>query len=193
YLAIGLELQRRGHQPVIATHAIYRARVEAMGLDFAPVRPNGENWGEPAGVIREAMDARRGSEVVLKQLVLPYLRESRDDLLVASRGADLIVDHVLAFPAPLVAESLKLPRVSTALQPFAMFSRFDPPRTPNAPFLHALQGLGPVAWRVLWWLAAASTRPLFRPLEGLRREMSLPASRRHPMLDGASPDLHLAL
>ena len=42
YLAIALELQRRGHQPVVATHGLYRARVEAMALEFAPVRPHGE-------------------------------------------------------------------------------------------------------------------------------------------------------
>src|SRR6185503_19110752 len=63
YLAIALELQRRGHQPVVATHGLYRARIEAMALEFAPVRPHGETWGQPAGVIREAMDAKRGSQV----------------------------------------------------------------------------------------------------------------------------------
>src|SRR5262249_33016714 len=102
YLAIALELQKRGHQPVVATHAVYRPRVEAMALEFAPVRPGGEEWADPAGVIREAMDAQRGSDVVLRKLVLPHLRETRDDLLVAARGADLIVDHVLTFTSPLV-------------------------------------------------------------------------------------------
>jgi len=103
YLAIALELRSRGHRPVIATHGLYRERVEALALDFAPVRPHYDEWADPAAMIREAMDARKGSEVVLRKMVLPYLRQSRDDLLVAARGADLLVDHVLAFTAPLVA------------------------------------------------------------------------------------------
>jgi UDP:flavonoid glycosyltransferase YjiC (YdhE family) len=193
YLAIALELQRRGHQPVVATHGLYRARIEAMALEFAPVRPNGEDWDEPAGIIREAMDAKRGSEVVLKKLVLPYLRESRDDLLKAARGADLIVDHVLAFTAPLVAETLQLPRVSTTLQPLAMFSRHDPPLNPSAPWLASLRGLGPVVWDVLWWLARLGTQPYFKELGAIRREMGLPPAKGHPMFDGRSRDLHLVL
>ncbi|HXJ69609.1 MAG TPA: glycosyltransferase, partial [Verrucomicrobiae bacterium] len=171
YLAIALELQRRGHQPVVATHGLYRTRVEAMALEFAAVRPHGEDWGEPAGVIREAMDAKRGSEVVLRKLVLPYLRESRDDLLIAARGADLLVDHVLSFTAPLAAETLKIPRVSTTLQPLAMFSRHDPPVNPAKPWLTPLRNLGPAAWGVLWWLARLSTRSWFREVDVIRREM----------------------
>jgi UDP:flavonoid glycosyltransferase YjiC (YdhE family) len=193
YLAIALELKRRGHQPVVATHGLYRARIEALGLEFAPVRPHGEDWGDPAGVIREAMDARRGSEVVLEKLVLPYLRESRDDLLHAARGADLIVDHVLAFTAPLVAETLRLPRVSTTLQPLAMFSKYDPPVSPSAPWLASLRKMGPWAWSLLWWLARLSTQRYFREVAVIRREMGLPTTKRHPMFENASPDLHLVL
>src|SRR5262249_54103317 len=66
YLAVALELQNRGHFPVIATHGLYRERVEAMGLEFAAVRPHDDQWGDPAEIVREAMDARRGSEVVLR-------------------------------------------------------------------------------------------------------------------------------
>src|SRR5262245_44265628 len=193
YLAIALELKRRGHQPVVATHGLYRARIEALGLEFAPVRPHGDDWKDPTGVIREPMDARRGSEVVLEKLVLPYLRESRDDLLHAARGADVIVDHVLAFTAPLVAETLRIPRVSTTLQPLAMFSRYDPPVSPAAPWLRSLRQLGPWAWGTLWWLARLSTQHYFRELAAIRREMGLPATSRHPMFHGASKDMHLVL
>ena len=193
YLAVALELQRRGHQPVVATHGLYRERVQSMGLEFAPVRPHYDEWSDPAAMIREAMDARKGSEVVLKKMVLPFLRESRDDLLAASRGADVIVDHVLAFTAPLVAESLAIPRVSTALQPFAMFSRHDPPLAPAAPWLSRMRGMGPWAWGGLWALGGALTRGWFRRLDALRAEMGLPASGRHPLLDGFSRELHLVL
>src|SRR4249920_3618986 len=83
YLAVALELKRRGHRAVIATHDTYRGRAEAEGLEFAPIRPSYEQFGDVDVIMRQAMDARRGSEVVLNKLVLPFLRQSRDDLLVA--------------------------------------------------------------------------------------------------------------
>jgi rhamnosyltransferase subunit B len=103
------------------------------------------------------------------------------------------VDHVLTFAGPLVAESLRIPRVSTTLQPFAMFSAHDPPVAPAAPWLSALRGLGPLPWRALWALGRMASRSWFREVDTMRAEMALPARRAHPMFDGASHDLHLAL
>ena len=37
YLAIARELKARGYQCVIATHNLHRPRVEAAGLEFAPM------------------------------------------------------------------------------------------------------------------------------------------------------------
>lgn len=193
YLALALELKRRGHQPVIATHGSYRPRADALGLEFAAVRPDYDQFGDPEKVMRDAMDSRRGSDVVLRKMVLPFLRESRDDLIVAARGADLIVDHILTFTSPLVAEKLGIPRVSTTLQPFAMFSAHDPPVAPAVAWLSTFRGLGPGLWRVLWALGRAVSRPWFRQVDALRADMGLPANAQHPMFQAHSPDLHLAL
>ena len=35
YIGLGLELQRRGHTPVLAMPAVFRDAVEATGLTFA--------------------------------------------------------------------------------------------------------------------------------------------------------------
>jgi UDP:flavonoid glycosyltransferase YjiC (YdhE family) len=40
YMAIAMELRARGHQPVIATSELYREKLEAAGLEFAPMRPH---------------------------------------------------------------------------------------------------------------------------------------------------------
>jgi UDP:flavonoid glycosyltransferase YjiC (YdhE family) len=143
--------------------------------------------------MRDAMDERRGSKVVLRRLVLPYLSQSRDDLLEAARGADLIVDHVLTFAAPLVAEKLGIPRVSVTLQPLAMFSAHDPPISPGVPWLRPLRNLGPLPWRILWKTASLVSRPWFREVVELRAEMGLPRDSSHPMLESRSPHLHLVL
>ena len=40
YMAIGMELQRRGHTPVIAAMEGYREKIAGAGLEFASVRPD---------------------------------------------------------------------------------------------------------------------------------------------------------
>ena len=193
FLAIARELKARGHHPVLVSHENYRGRAETLGIEFAPVRPDYTQFGNFAELIREAMDERKGSEVVAKKLVLPYLRQTHADLLAAAQGADLLIDHVLTFTAPLVCEQLHLPRVSTTLQPVAMFSAHDPPLFPGAPWMNALRGFGPTPWRAFWNFGRLATRGWFRELDVMRREMGLPRMREHPMLDGASRDLHLVL
>ncbi len=193
YLAIARELLVRGHHPVLVTHESYRSHAETLGIEFAPLRPDYTQFGNFAELIREAMDERRGSEVVARKIILPYLRHTRDDLLAAARGADLLIDHILTFPASLVCEQLQLPRVSTTLQPVAMFSAYDPPLFPGAPWMSSLRGFGPPLWRAFWNFGRLATRGWFREIDVMRREMGLPPTREHPMLDGASHDLHLVL
>jgi rhamnosyltransferase subunit B len=40
FIAIALELQRRGHCPVIATSEYHRRKIEAEGIGFHAVRPD---------------------------------------------------------------------------------------------------------------------------------------------------------
>src|SRR4051812_34172012 len=103
-VAVARALAERGHTAVVATHPGYRARVEAAGVGFAPVRPDVGGDGRLGDVMARAMDERRGSEYVIREFVLPHLRDAYADLLAATDGADAIVSHVLAFAAPLVAE-----------------------------------------------------------------------------------------
>jgi len=39
-IALALELKRRGHVPVMALAAVYRTRIEPLGLEFHEVRPD---------------------------------------------------------------------------------------------------------------------------------------------------------
>ncbi|MBV8811900.1 MAG: glycosyltransferase, partial [Acidobacteriaceae bacterium] len=40
YLAIAIELRRRGHEAVVATSEVYRCKVVGEDVGFAPVRPD---------------------------------------------------------------------------------------------------------------------------------------------------------
>lgn len=192
YLALGCALRSRGHEVTLASHGTYRARVEASGLAFAPVRPDLEAFGDLDTAMRAAMHPTRGSVVVLRDLVLPHLRDSAADLWAATEGADLLVDHALAFASPLVAERRGIPRVSTVLQPLTTFPTHTGAVFPGFPSA-LLQWLGPWAWRAFWATGRAVMHPWFTELRALRHEWGLATAQGHPLIDQASHDLHLVL
>jgi len=192
YIAVARELGARGHRPVIATHASYRERVERAGSEFHPVRPDFTDFGDLEEVYRRSMDARGGSRYVVLRLALPFVRASYEDLRAACRGADALVSHMLTFAAPLVAEQGDIPRIHTLLQPYSLFSAFDPPLDGSMPGFALLRHLGPRACRQLWSLARAVSRRWFHDVASLRAELGL-RSRAHPLFDGFSSALNLAL
>src|SRR5579871_6589677 len=125
YLALALELRRRGHGVRIATSPYHRKSVERHGLEFRPLRPDVQPSDKD--IIRGSMDAKHGSEFIVRNVIMPALRDTYADFAAAAEGASLIVNHTLNFPGILVAEQRKIPWVSTALAPVAVASAFDPP------------------------------------------------------------------
>src|ERR1700733_2051976 len=143
YIAVGLGLRARGHTVTIATSEIYRAKIEGEGLGFAPVRPDMSHVIDDPEIMRRAVHPRTGTAYVVRELFLPWLEQSFEDTLAAARDADLIVGHPIAFAAPTIAEYLKKPWISIALQPSIFLSAYDPPAISGAPFLTPLFSLGP--------------------------------------------------
>lgn len=191
YIAVARALADRGHHAVVATHDGYRERVEGSGVPFHAVRPAMSDLGDEDTVRRRAMAPDEGSRYVVRELVVPFVRASRDDLLEACAGADVLVSHALSFVAPLVAEHLRIPRVHTMLQPVSLFSAHDPSLVQGAaPWMLRLP---PFAWRAFWGLAARGTRPWFAELATLRAEMGLPPSDAHPLFELHSQRLNLAM
>src|ERR1700756_1084931 len=105
-LALGTELKRRGHQVTVASTPFYRPKVEALGLGFRGLRPD---W-DPTDteIIRRCEDLKRGPEVLFRELVLPHLKITDEDLLAAAADADLMIAGEIVYGAPLVAEKLGL-------------------------------------------------------------------------------------
>jgi rhamnosyltransferase subunit B len=194
YIAIALELQARGHETIIATTRHYRTRIEDLGIGFHAVRPDGPNLNVDREIIRRVMDARKGTEFVIHELLMPFLQESYEDTLTAAQGADLLVSHVLTYATRLVAEKTGIPWTCTFLQPLGFFSAYDPPVLPLVPFLSKLRFLGPVFHRPLFWLAKRSCRTWADPWHRLRSELNLPPTSENPLFEGLySPSLILAL
>jgi UDP:flavonoid glycosyltransferase YjiC (YdhE family) len=194
YLAVALGLKARGHEAVIATSGYYRQKIEALGLGFRALRPDHPDWDADPGLVRRLLDRRKGSECVIREFVMPALRETYEDTLAAAEGADLLVSHMLTFTTPLAAEKKGIPWASTFLQPLGFFSAYDPPVLPQAPFLAKLRFLGPAFHRALFWCARWSVRSWCEPWHRLRAEVGLPPTPASPLFEGQhSPSLVLAL
>jgi len=194
YLAIALGLKARGHDAVIATSEAYRPKVEALGLGFHPVRPDMPDITTAKDWMKDLMDSRKGSEIVIRQFVMPHLRDSYDDLLAATAGADVLVTHVITYAALLVAEKTGIPWASTVLAPLSFFSPHDPPVLPPAAWLAKFRRLGAWFHRPLFGLMKWTIRSWSEPWHRLRAEVGLPPTRVNPMFEGQhSPQRVLAL
>ena len=181
---------RRGHRVEVAMPAFYRATVEQAGVQFHAVRP--EVDPSDRETIREIMDARTGTEYIIKWLMGPALRESYDDLLPLAKGADLLVTHPITYAAPVVAEQLHIKWVSTVLAPLSFFSEYDFPVLPPAPWLKKIERFPRVA-RFLVRQAKTMTVRWTKPVHDLQRSAGI-RSRGNPIFEGQhSPHLVLAL
>ena len=130
-MAVALELQARGHRPVIATMEVYREKLEAAGLELAPVRPNiPQPKEQEPELIEKIMEPRTGPRFLMEEIVYPAVRDAYQDLLIAVQGADLLITHPAAPAGPLVGRKTGLPWISTVLAPLSFFSVYDPPIPP---------------------------------------------------------------
>jgi len=181
YIALGLELQRRGHVPVLAMPAIFREAVEATGLTFAPVRPDLDP--DDTAFARRLLDPYRGTEVLFRELLMPALPAAFDDLWALTAETDLVITHPAALAGPLVADARRIPWLSTVLAPISFFSPRDPMVPPQAPFLFPLLAHAPLASRAFYATAGAMTAWWSRPVRRLRRAKGLP-DRGNPVMQG---------
>lgn len=193
-IALSLELMRRGHTPVLAIPEMFRPKVEPLGIEFAPVRPE----QDPKDTLLIAMiyDIKHGTETGLRKFLFPALRESYHDLtaaVAAGGGADLLVAGELAYTAPMVAEKTGIPWASYVLAPFSFFSAYDPPVLPPYPTLANLQTAFPPLGHVVTRFARLVTRQWPEPVYALRQELGL-ARGKEPIFDAKhSERLALAL
>lgn len=194
-MAVGLELHARGHRVAIVSSEVHRERVLAAGLGFHAARPSLSP--DDKALLKRVMDANRGPETIIRELMMPVLRQSHADLrtaVEADGGADLLVSSEIAFAAPIVADQTGVRWASTVLAPISFFSRFDPPVLPIVPLLRWIQDVGPRALnRSLLALGRRMAGRWAAPVHELRRELGLPPVP-HPIFEGKhGRDLVLAL
>src|ERR1051325_3792345 len=192
YMAIAMELQRRGHTPVIAAMEGYREKIAGAGLEFASVRPDIPTPKEQGSeLVEKIMEPITGPRFLMEGLVFPAVRDSYEDLLKAADGGDLLVTHPAAPAGPLVGRKTGMPWISTVLAPFSFISAYDPPVPPFWQWTRRLTLLGPGVMGFLLKVMMSTYKA--KAVTAFRDELGL-ADTGNPMFEGQhSPTLVLAL
>ena len=197
FIALGLALRARGGQAEIATSAEYRAKVEAEGLIFHEVGPGVERLSADLGMDLPALTEAiaKSDRFLFEKVMLPYLEDWTREVEVVAQGSSAVVGATFAAGAAMAAELAGAPYVSAALQPTVVFSAYDPPYLPRAPWLRPAS-VGAQLWlnKATIRLARASTAHWTKPINRVRSALGLPHSDANLLLDGANrADLALAL
>lgn len=190
-IALALELRRRGHEIVFATSESYREKIEVLGLALSPMRPDLNP--EDRELARRVMDAKSGTEILLKEILMPNLRAMYDDLLKAVAGADLLINGEVVYAAKSVAEKTGIKWISTSLAPISLFSAHDPNVYPTAQWYENLRFMPVGFHRSLFGFMRWTIRDWLNPYKEFRRALGLDENH-DPIFYGKNSNLlHLAM
>jgi rhamnosyltransferase subunit B len=198
FIALGLELKARGHRPVLAVPKSNVEKVEAAGLEAAPIFPTFQEIGAMLGMSEEVATRRmfRDPDFLIRRLMLHYLPASTEALDKLSEDASGIVSTMFAFASAIVAEKRRIPLIDAVLQPFSMMSPLDPPHSPDF-WMLAPPPITPAkaAWnRMEMAIIRAELRRRYNTrINRVRSAYGLPPLRRAPIFAGPNPQAPLVL
>jgi UDP:flavonoid glycosyltransferase YjiC (YdhE family) len=187
FIALGRALCTRGAHVVIACALEYKPKVEAAGLMFCAVRPSFDDMQTRLRMDRAALTRAvlAQSDFLLRDLIVPSVREAYEDMLPLVADADLVLTSSLCFGARLACERCAVPWIGIVLQPMMFLSAFDPPVIPKAEWLaRVLRRLGAPATALVLGVLKHAIARLLKPIHALRREIGLPATRQNPIFEG---------
>lgn len=190
-LALAIELRTRGHDIVINSLENYREKIDKLGFEFYPLRPDVDP--EDRQLARELMDAKNGTERIIKDLMMKNLRPMYKDLMTACDGADALISGEIVFAAPSVVEKTGIKWITNSLAPISLFSAHDPSVFPNAEWLQKLRFLGAGFHRFLFYAIRGTIKNWYLPYKKFRRELGLDPKHDPIFNDKYSDLLHLAM
>jgi rhamnosyltransferase subunit B len=122
FIALGLELKRRGHRATLLTNPLFAALVERQGLGFLPVGSEADAHRVIANP--DVWHLRKGFRV-LAEFIVPAIAEIYR-LIEAHAGKDTVVAFsTLALGARVAQEKLQVPSASVHLQPTVIRSHLE--------------------------------------------------------------------
>ena len=189
FIAIGLELKRRGHRATVLTNPIFRALIERHGLGYLPV---GSELAARAAIGNPDVWHLRKGFAILSEVVGPAIAEVFRLIEQRADRDTVLAFSTLAFGGRLAQEKLGIPAASVHLQPSVirtlgdqgMFGNVRLSATQPRWFKRSL-------FRLIDFLVI--DRNLKDPLNALRSRLGLPPVSRLMHHWMHSPELVLAM
>jgi sterol 3beta-glucosyltransferase len=147
FFALGAEMRRRGHRPVLALSPNFASHAEGLGLEFAPIGPE-LKLADIRGVITTQLAMANPIDQARHFLdtVMPIMPGIFSQLREICRTADVVVSSPHQFAGHMVHETLNIPLVSVHLSHFGAQGSRDL-RDASAPVINefrAREGLPPL-------------------------------------------------
>ncbi len=190
-IALGLELKRRGHRIAFATMNFYRDKIEMLGFEHVPMAPHISP--DDIAQMPELVDARKGTEKILREIIIASVPAMYDDLLAAVDGADILITGEVIYAAKSVVEKTGIKWVTTTLAPVSLFSTYDPPVPPTAMWFEKLRFLGSGFHSLLFRLIRMSMHSWLDEYRVFRRKIGLDPDDDPIFGEKFSLDLHLIM
>ena len=146
FIALGLELQRRGHRITLMTGEQHQTAVRAAGMGFAPMYTEQE-----FNMLLEHPDffhPRRGIRLFYREMCLPWVTKVYQ--FISSQyvqGQTGVITSTFAFGARVAQEKLGVPVVTVHLQPTFFRSIHDTPIYPGLPMKYLPRQLKSFVYR----------------------------------------------
>lgn len=191
-IALGIELRARGHEIAFNTLEVYREKMDALRFEFHPMRPDLDPEKDRK-LAREIMDAKTGTEKLLKEILLPNVRPMYEDLMRAVAGADAFISGEVVYPAASVAEKTGIKWITTSLAPASFLSPHDPFVPPTAQWLKHFRFLGATFHAGIYSLIHRLVASWLGSYREFRREIGLSETHDPVFKDKYSNLLHLAM
>lgn len=117
YIALGLELKKKGYDVRIAASESYQTLVESYGFDYAPIRGDVAKIIE-SGVVKEADNPFKFFSSLKNDDLMELMIGAQEDQHKACEGADAIVYHPGSILGYFVAKEMGIPSILAS--PFPM-------------------------------------------------------------------------
>ena len=191
-LALAIELRRRGHEISINTLEVYREKINLLGFKFFPLRPDVDPEKDRE-LAREIMDAKGGTEKLLREILLPNVGLMYEDLMKAVKNADVLISGEVVFAAASVVEKTNVKWITTSLAPASFLSPHDPFVPPTAQWLKHFRFLGATFHSGIYSLVHRLVASWLEPYKEFRRKIGL-SEDHDPVFKGKFSNLlHLAM
>ncbi len=190
-IALAIELRKRGHSCLIASWEGYREKVTDLGFEFHRLRPDADPTDRE--LIRKTMDASKGTEMVIKEIIFPSLPDMYADLRSACEGADVVITGELVYAVASVVEKTGIKWISTSLAPISMFSFEDLSLAPGFQWMEMLRPMPAFINRALFSLLRMTISDWYEPYKAFRQDIGLSIDH-DPIFDNKfSKLLHLSM